>query len=385
MVEPETLIDRVATRFTELTENDPRGVWAAPARINLIGDHTDYNSGFALSVAIDRSAVVAVGLRDDSLIRIVSPGGDTVTMELARCVPGSMSGWAAAPLGVLWALGGSRGGFSGLDIVIDSDIPECPDLSVTGAIECAIAVAVNDMWELDLGRMELVLACQRSESEMLNPRSTLVDVVTAMFGEADSAVLVDCLSADSSIVPFALNNAGLALLVIVTDNHRSSGAQHNQDRRATCQRAAVSLGVETLRDLVVDDLPRARETEDEVTYRRVRHVVTENARVLGVVDLLRSDGPRAIGDFLIASHLSMVGDFDVRNSRSDRAVRSARRAGALGTRMTGGGLGGLVIALVPTERVAFVERKIREGFAEEQFAEPEIFVATPTRGAHRVF
>ena len=385
MVEPETLIDRVATRFTEVTEYDPRGVWTAPVRVNLIGDHTDYNAGFALSVAIDRSAVVAVGLRDDSLIRLVSPDGDSVTMELTRCVPGSMSGWAAAPLGVLWALGASRGGFSGLDIVIDSDIPESPDFSMTSAIECAIAVAVNDLWELDLGRMELVLACQQAESEMLSPRSTLVDTVTAMFGEANSAVLVDCLAAEASIVPFAPEDAGLALLVIVTDSHRSSGGSHNQDRRATCLRAAESLGVETLRDLVVDDLPRVRETEDEEKYRRVRHVVTENARVLGVVDALWSDGPRAIGDFLVASHLSMSSDFDVRNSRSDRAVRSARRAGALGTRMTGGGLGGLVIALVPTERLAFVERKVREGFAEERFDEPEIFVVTPSRGAHRVF
>jgi galactokinase len=385
MGESETLVDRVTSRFTEVVGDDPRGVWTAPTRINLIGDHSDSTTGFVLSIAIDRSAVVAVGLRDDGAVRLVSPDGDTVTIDLQRCVPGSISGWAAAPLGVLWALGGSRGGVSGLDIVIDSDIPASPDFSVATAIQCALSVAVNDVWDMDLGRMELVLACQRADSEMVGKRSPVADSIVGLSGELDSAVLVDCLTPDASIVPFPLDAAGLALLVIVTDFQRSLGGSNNHDREAAGQRAAESLGVETLRDIAVDDLPRVRETQDEETYRRVRHVVTENARVLGVVDLLWSDGPRAIGDFLVASHLSMSSDFDVRNSRSDTAVRSAWRAGALGARKTGGGLGGVAIALVPTERLAFVERKIRQAFIDERFADPEILVVTPTRGAHRVF
>lgn len=385
MGESETLVDRVTTRFTEVVGDVPRGVWSAPTRINLIGDHTDYNTGFVLSIAIDRSAVVAVGLRDDGAVRLVSPDGDTVTIDLQRCVPGSISGWAAAPLGVLWALGASRGGVSGLDIVIDSDIPSSPDFSIATAIQCALAVAVNDLWDVDLGRMELVLACQRADSDMVGRRSPVVDSIIGLSGEADMAVLVDCLAPEASIVPFPLDAAGLALLIVVTDFQRSLGGSNNHDREAACQRAAESLGVETLRDVAVDDLPRVRETQDEETYRRVRHVVTENARVLGVVDLLWSDGPRAIGDFLVASHLSMSSDFDVRNSRSDAAVRSAWRAGALGARKTGGGLSGIAIALVPTERLAFVERKIRQAFNDERFDDPEIFVATPTRGAHRVF
>jgi galactokinase len=233
--------------------------------------------------------------------------------------------------------------------------------------------------------MELVQACQRAEHNMLGTPATMVDAASAMFGETDSAVLVDCELAEASVVPFALDDAGLALLVIVTEGHRSLGGTANQDRRASCERAADSLGVDTLRDLAVNDLTRVRETEDEETYRRVRHVVTENARVVGVSELLWSDGPRAIGDFLVASYLSMKDDFDVRNSHSARAVRSARRAGALGARMTGGGLGGVVIALVPTELLSFVERKVRQAFTDDQFGEPEMFVVSPSRGAHRVF
>ena len=145
------------------------------------------------------------------------------------------------------------------------------------------------------------------------------------------------------------------------------------------------LGVETLRDLVVENLPRVREDQDEETYRRVRHVVTENARVAAVTELLWSEGPRAIGDFLMASYLSMRDDFDVRNSYSARAVLSARRSGALGARITGGGLGGVVIALVPTESLSFVERKVRQAFSDEQLGEPEFVVVTPSRGAHRVY
>jgi len=379
------LVDQVTTRFTEVVGTDPIGVWSAPGRIIIIGDHTDYNAGLSLPIAINLSAVIAVGVRDDGRVRVVSPLGDTITVELTRCVPGSVSGWAAVPLGVLWALGGSHGGAPGLDIVIDSDIPAGQDFGATAAIASAVAVAVNDLWEIDLGRMELVQACQRGEHEMVGTPTTMVDTATAMFGETDSAVLVDCQLSEASVVPFAIAEAGLALLVIVSEGHRLPSAATNQDRRASCQRAAGSLGVETLRDLAVDDLPRVRETQDEETYRRVRHVVTENARVATVVELLWSDGPRVIGDFLVASYLSMRDDFDVHNSHSARSTQLAQRAGALGSRMTGGGLGGVVIALVPTELLSFVERKVRQAFSDEHLGEPELFVVTPSRGAHRVY
>lgn len=383
--EPEHIVDRVTTRFAEVVGTDPHGVWSAPGSLNIIGDHTDYNLGLALPISIDRGAVVAVGTRDDGRVRVVSPSGETTTVELVRCVPGSVSGWAAVPLGVLWALGGSREGMPGLDIVIDSDMPAGPDFSPATAIACSVAAALNDLWELDLGRMQLVHACQRAEHEMIGTPATLVDAAASMFGETNSAVLVDCQLAEASAVPFALDEVGLALLVVVTDTRRASAGATNQDRRASCERAAASLGVDSLRDLAVVDLPRVREMEDEETFRRVRHVVTENARVVASAELLWSDGPRAIGDFLVASYLSMRDDFDVRNSHSARAVRSARRAGALGARMTGGGLGGTVIALVPTELMSFVERKIRQGFSNEGASEPDIFTVTSARGAHRVY
>jgi galactokinase len=385
MTESETIVDRVTARFTEVVGADPLGVWSAPGRVTLIGDHADYNAGLSLSVAINLSAVVAVGLRDDGRVRVVSPSGDTTTVELVRCVPGSVSGWAAVPLGVLWALGGSHGGAPGLDIVIDSDIPTGPDFGATTAIACAVAAAVNDLWEVDLGRLDLVLACLRAEHEMGGTPTTMVDAASAIFAETDSAVLVDCQLAEASIVSFGLADANLALLVIVTDGYRSLAGSANQERRASGERAAESLGVDTLRDLAVNDLPRVREQHDEETFRRVRHVVTENARVAAVAELLWSDGPRVIGDFLVASYLSMRDDFDVRNSHSARAVRSARRAGALGARMTGGGLGGVVIALVPTELLSFVERKVRQAFADDQLGEPDMFVVTPSSGAHRVY
>jgi len=381
----ESIVDRVTTRFTEVVGADPAGAWSAPGRITIIGDHTDYNAGLSLTIAVNLSVVIAVGLRNDGRVRVVSPMGDTTTVELTRCVPGSVSGWAAFPLGVLWALGGSRGGASGLDIVIDSDIPAGSDFGASSATASAVAVAANDLWEIDLGRMDLVHACQRAEHDIVGTPTTMVDTATAIFGESDSAVLVDCQLAEASAVPFAIPDAGLALLAIVSDGHRSPGGAVNQDRLASCLRAAESLGVETLRELAVNDLTRVRETQDEETYRRVRHVVTENARVAAVAELLWSDGPRSIGDFLVASYLSLRNDFDVDNSHSARSIQSAQRAGALGARMTGGGLGGVVIALVPTELLSFVERKVRQVFSGEQLGEPEFFVVTPSRGAHRVY
>ncbi len=380
-----TLVDRATTRFAEFVGADPVGVWSAPGRVTIIGDHTDYNAGLSLTIATSLGVVVAVGFRDDGRVRVVSPLGDTTTVELTRCVPGSVSGWAAVPLGVLWALGGARAGAQGLDIVIDSEIPDELDFGAPSAIACAVAVALNDLWEIDLGRMDLVHACQRAEHDMLGKPTTIVDSATAMFGEADAAVLVDCQLSEASAIPFSILDAGLVLMVIVSDGHRSSGGVANHDRRDSCHRAAGSLGVDTLRELAVDDLPRVRETQDEETYRRVRHVVTENARVSAVCELLWSYGPRAIGDFLVASYLSMRDDFDVRNANSARAIQSAQRAGALGGRMTGGGLGEVAIALVPSELRSFVERKIRQAFTDEHVGEPEIFVVSPSRGAHRVY
>ncbi len=380
-----TLIDRVTARFHDIVGESPRGIWSAPGRVNIIGEHTDYNGGFALPMAIDRHTVVAVSRREDGLVRVGSTlSGDVVTTELARCVPGSVSGWAAYPLGVLWALGGSRGHFPGLDIVIDTDVPIGAGLSSSAAIECAVAVAANDLWELDLDRMQLAYAGQRAENDMVGAPTGMMDQIASLFGEEESAVLIDCQIPEAQAVPFALASEGLAVLVMNSTVHHSHATGGYKDRRAACERAAVAMGVEFLRDLAVDDLPRLRETVDDVTFRRARHVVTENARVRAVAELLETDGPHAIGDFLVASHLSMRDDFEISIPQIDLAVRVARENGALGARLTGGGFGGAAIALVPRDALPTIEHEVRAAYAEAQFDAPDLFVVTPSRGAGRI-
>ena len=381
-----TIVDRVTARFHDIVGTEPRGVWSAPGRVNIIGDHTDYNGGFALPMAINRNTVVAVDYRDDGLVRLGSTLNDTIiTTELARCVPGSISGRAAYPLGVLWALGGARGGMRGLDIVLDTDIPIGVGLSSSAAIECAVAVAVDDLWDLGLNRMEMAHAGQRAENDMVGIPTGMMDQIACLYGEVDSAVFVDCQLPEASTIPFALESEGLAVLVINTHVPHSNSTSGYHNRRATCDRAAAAMGADQLRDLAVDDLPKLRASVDDETFRRARHVVTENARVLAVVDLLRQDGPHAIGDFLVASHLSMKNDFEISIPQIDVAVQVARGAGALGARMTGGGFGGAAIALTPRGLLPAVEHAVREAFSDHSFEEPDMFVVTPSRGAHRVY
>lgn len=380
-----TLFDRVTARFRDLVGENPHGVWSAPGRVNIIGEHTDYNGGFALPIAIDRHTVVAVQRRDDGLVRVGSTLSDAVvTTELARCVPGSVSGWAAYPLGVLWALGGPQGNFPGLDIVIDTDVPIGAGLSSSAAIECAVAVAANDLWELDLDRIQLAYAGQRAENDMVGAPTGMMDQIASLFGAEDAAVLIDCQIPDARTVPFALGAEGLAVLVMNSTVHHSHATGGYKERRAACEDAARAMGVDFLRELTVDDLPQLRSVVDDITFRRARHVVTENARVRAVAELLTSDGPRAIGDYLVASHLSMRDDFEISIPQIDLAVHIARDNGALGARLTGGGFGGAAIALAPRDALATIEHEVRSAYASANFDAPELFVVTPSRGAGRL-
>lgn len=381
-----TLVDRVTDRFRDIVGSDPVGVWSAPGSVTLIGDHADYNGGVALPIAIDRHTVVAVGYREDGLVRVVSTSNsDTVQVELSRCVPGSVSGWAAYPLGVLWALGGTRPGTRGLDIVFDSDIPVTAGLASSSALVCSVAIAANDVWGIGLDRMELAYAGQRAETDMVGVPASLMDQIASLYGESDSAVFIDCQLPEASSVPLALESEDLAILVINTTVDRAYAVRDYRERRTSCERAAAAIGADQLRDVAIDDLPKLRGTLDDETFRRARHVVTENARVIAVADALRHDGPRAIGDFLVASHLSMTKDFDVSTPQLDVAVRVARDNGALGARLTGRGFGGSTIALAPRECLPVIEREVRRAFADSGFDGPDLFVVTASRGAHRVY
>ena len=363
------------------------GVWSAPGRVNLIGEHTDSNDGFVFPFAIDRRTTVAVGDRDDRLVRVASTfSPDVIEVHLDELTPDAVSGWAAYPLGVVWAFGefgGALGHARGVDLHIDSDVPVGAGLSSSAAIECAVAVALNEHWALGFDRPTLAKIGQLAENRVVGAPTGIMDQSASLLGEADSGVFLDCRSLDAEVIPLGFAEAGLSLLVIDTRVSHSHATGGYAARRASCEAGASALGVESLRWVEVGDLGRARELLDDETFRRVRHVVTEDQRVLDTVRTLREHGPGAIGPLLDASHVSMRDDFEISVPELDVAVETAQANGAIGARMTGGGFGGAAIALVSDDLVPAITRAVQEAFAARGFREPAIFPVHAAQGARR--
>jgi galactokinase len=373
--------------FAEVFGRRADGLWSAPGRVNLIGEHTDYNLGFVFPFAINRRTVVALGLRDDRKARVGSSFADElVEIDLAELTPEALSGWAAYPLGVAWALGefgADLDAVPGFDILIDSNVPVGAGLSSSAAIESAVAIALNDVWQLGLDRRKLARVGQRAENVAVGAPTGIMDQSASLLGERDAAVFLDCRSLEAQIVPLGLEAAGLEIVIIDTGVEHSHATGGYAERRASCEAGALALGVESLRDVSVDDLGRARDLLDDVTFRRVRHVVTEDQRVLDTVRTLREHGPTAIGELLDASHRSMRDDFEISVPELDLAVETAQANGAIGARMTGGGFGGAAIALVPSDAVSRVLVALDGAFAENGFGQPDLFTVTPSEGAKR--
>jgi galactokinase len=379
--------DDVRRGFVALYGYEPSGLWSAPGRVNLIGEHTDYNGGFVLPFAINRRTVVALALRDDRLARVASSfANEVVEVELSELAPDNLDGWSAYPLGVAWALsehGADLSAVSGFDLFIDSSVPVGAGLSSSAAVECATAIALNDVWRLRLDRPVLAAVGQRAENTAVGAPTGIMDQSASLLGKQDSAVFLDCRSLESQVIDLGFEEAGLAILIIdtrVSHDHATGGYA---ERRASCELGARMLGVGSLRDLSVDDLPRARGILDDVTFRRVRHVVTENQRVLDAVAVLREGGPAGIGDLLDASHRSMRDDFEISTRELDLAVETAVFNGAIGARMTGGGFGGSALALIRKEDLSRLQVAIDGAFAEHGFGQPDTFVVTAAQGASR--
>lgn len=388
--------------FRSLTGSEPMGVWSAPGRANLIGEHTDYNDGFVLPFAIQHRTAAAVRLRVDGRIRVASTFAeepvevaldDLETLFPSDGAAGRAQGptvpeWAAYPLGVAWALRAlvpawAAGTFAGIDIAIASEVPVGAGLSSSAAIEGATGAALNELWGLGLDAVSLAQAGRRAENEAVGAPTGIMDQMASTLGQADAAVFLDCRTLETRSIPLGFAEAGLEVLVIDTGVKHAHSTGGYRERRESCERGAAALGVAALRDVTEADLPRAAELLDDVDFRRVRHVVTEDQRVLDTVAALAAHGPRAIGDLLVASHASMRDDFEISIPELDTAVDTTLAHGAIGARMTGGGFGGAAIALVDHDRVPAVSEAVRTAFAEAGFAEPHLFTVVPSAGPHR--
>ena len=380
----------------------PDGVWSAPGRVNLIGEHTDYNEGFVLPFAIDRRTVAALAPRADGLVRVSSStvsdttasdttvssneGAATGEFGLNAATPGAVRGWAAYPLGVAWGLGqvgADLAGLPGFDVYFSSEVPVGAGLSSSAALEASLAVALNEVWRLGFDRARLVEATHRAENDFVGAPTGILDQSAALLSAEGAALFIDCRDASSLPVDLGLDASGLAVLVIDTKVKHEHVSGGYADRRAACEVAARALGVHALRDVILPELLAARSRLDGETYRRARHVVTEDQRVLDTVEALRAGDHRRVGDLMLASHQSMRDDFEISTSELDLAVEVAMAGGALGARMTGGGFGGSVIALTPADRVPTLRSAVDEAFADRGYRTPETFTVRPSPGARR--
>ncbi|WP_396667543.1 galactokinase [Microbacterium sp. R86528] len=368
--------------------------WSAPGRVNLIGEHTDYNDGFVLPFAIQHRTHAAVATRSDGMIRVAStfdqkPVAFALTQldELFPHRRDEVVEWARYPLGVAWALlraaGVDASTVTGVDLAFSSHVPVGAGLSSSAAIEGATASALADTWGITLDRVALAQAGRTAENEAVGAPTGIMDQMATMLGHTDAAIFLDCRTLEAAVVDLGFADAGLELLVMDTGVKHSHATGGYGERRASCERGASIMNVAALRDLTVDDLPRAEALMDDVTFRRVRHVVTENQRVLDTVRVLREQGPKSIGGLLIASHASMRDDFEISVPELDTAVDAALTAGAIGARMTGGGFGGAAIALVARADVETISSAVATAFAKAGFAPPATFTVSPSVGASK--
>jgi galactokinase len=379
----------VAERFTELYGAGPEGVWAAPGRVNLIGEHTDYNDGFVMPFALPHTAVAAVSRRTDGLVRLHSADieGGVVELRLDDLTPESDHGWTAYPAGVIWALReAGHTAIKGADIHLSSTVPTGAGLSSSAAVEVVVALALGDLYELGLKGWQLARLCQRAENVYVGAPTGIMDQTASACCEAGHALFLDTRDLSQKQIPFDLAAEGMRLLVVDTQvKHAHSDGEYGK-RRAGCEKGAALLGVDALRDVPYDglDAALARLGDEEEVRRLVRHIVTENERVERVVSLLEAGDTRAIGPVLVEGHASLRDDFRISCPELDLVVDTALGAGAVGARMTGGGFGGSAIVLIEAADEETVTKAVEEAFAAAGFTAPRVFAAVPAPGARRL-
>lgn len=368
--------------FKDVFGRAPEGSWAAPGRVNLIGEHTDYNDGHVLPFALPQTTRAAVARRDDGLLRVHSADmdGGVVELRIDDLAPGTAAGWATYPAAVLWTLREAGHPVGGADIHYDSTVPVGGGLSSSAALQVVTALSLGDLHGVEISRQDLALLCQRSENVYVGAPVGVMDQTASACCTEGHALHLDVRGLRRRQVPLDLAGEGLVLLVADTRVKHAHADGEYAALRSGCEAAAAELGLSSLRDIAYDGLDDALAAlPDERQRRLTRHVVTENRRVEDVIALLDAGRIREIGPVLTAGHVSLRDDFQISCPELDLVVDTVLACGALGARMTGGGFGGSAIALVAAEDAERVSSAVQSALPAAR-----IFTSTPSPGAHRL-
>jgi len=369
----------IARGFEELYGRKPEVISEAPGRVNLIGEHIDYSEGFVLPFAIADRTYAAIAARTDGLVRIASHQRKEkiFSIDINDVKPGSKGDWEKYVLGVLWSLGIT----SGVDIFVDGNVPGGAGLSSSAALECSVAVALNTLFSLGKSKEDLARATQRAENDYVGVPCGIMDQSVSLMGQAGAALLLDCRDLTTEIVPFSVADAGLELLIIDTQAHHALTDGGYAERRAACESVARKLDIPSMRHLTLDALEAQREKITATEFIRARHAVTEIARVLEAVAALRASDFVTLGKLINASHISLRDDYAVSCPELDVAVDAAIAAGAIGSRMVGGGFGGSAIALIKASDIQKTKDAVLAAFEGRGFRKPRFFTSLPSAGA----
>ena len=377
----------LAEAFRSLYGGQPR-IYRAPGRVNLIGEHTDYNEGFVMPAAIDFSTSVAIAARDDRRIVVRSENfSETAELDLEQPPARGRGHWSDYPFGVAVKLEEAGQRLSGANLLVRGEVPIGSGLSSSAAIEVATGFALLDIAGAEVDRLELAKRCQQAENQFVGMRCGLMDQFISCFGQTGHALMLDCRSLDYRLLPLPDN---MKLVVCNTMVKHELAASEYNARRAECEEGVRLLArelpeVRFLRDVTIGNLEQLGNELPAVVGKRSRHVVSENARVVEAAAALEREDLKTFGELMGESHRSLRDDYEVSCGELDVMVDIANQAeGVFGARMTGGGFGGCTINLVRSESIESFKGVVAKDYAQATGREPEIYVCSSAQGAERV-
>ncbi len=380
----QTTAEHCSELFAKCCGHPPRCIVAAPGRVNLVGEHTDYNHGFVLPMAIERHTVFA-GARNAGKHAVIHSmtTGETATFSLREPIPPGEPAWSNYVRGVVAGFQQRKVKVPGFEAVVESTVPFGGGLSSSGALEVAAATFLETLDQHPIDPIEKALLCQKAEHDFARVPCGIMDQFTSILAKADHALLLDCRSRQITCVP--MNDPDVTVLIINTNVRRKLADGEYARRRSQCEQAALVLGVPSLRDATAKSLKSAEARMEGLVFRRARHVVTENERTIKAAEAIQHTDWLAAGQLMYASHDSLRDDYQVSCRELDAIVEICKTIGVvggiLGCRMTGAGFGGCAVSLVKTEAVKNITKKIDETFEKTTGIQANIFSSRPAGGA----